>query len=144
MLAANACNLSGYRPKIDYLTPERYNPRPPSYPIPVTKEDFDHPYKVLAQVRTSDYDQRMVEVSGYEELRSMARRIGGDAVIRVVWDSQVRDNIDYDPGVFINWRQEMEERVILTGLVVRFERENNPPSELSESERALPPEIAEP
>jgi hypothetical protein len=128
---ASACSYTGYRPAIQHIGTERHKPRPADYPIAVTERDFAQPYHPIAQVRSGDHDARLVEVAGFEELRAIARKIGGDAVVRVTRDAVVRDKVGYNPGYLFRRGQAMEERIVLSGVVVRFIRET--PS-------ALPPE----
>ena len=98
MLAAAGCSLNRLQePSIVLLHEKNFAPRPPDYPIAVTEADFKEPYVQIAQVTTSPYDDRMVDSLGKQELRELARRLGGDAVVHVSRNLQVIEEKTYRP-----------------------------------------------
>ena len=139
VLATAGCSLNRLQePTIVLLHEKSFAPRPPDYPIAVTEADFKEPYVQLAQVTTSPYDDRMVDSLGEQELRELARRLGGDAVVQVVRNRQVIEEKIYRPwfGGWLSPGTRFVDTSSLTGAVVRFERANPAPA-------APPPETPE-
>jgi len=121
--AVSGCSvLDRTRAQVEYLAAQTYAPRPPDYPISLTKGDYQEPYTEIALIRTGFYDERHVEARGNAQLREVAREIGGDAVIGIARESQVVEAIDYQAGGLLRTGTEFEERIALTGTVVRFVR----------------------
>jgi hypothetical protein len=76
-----------------------YPPRPPDYPIELTEYDYKEAYEELGQVKTRAYDDRLLETQGMSELRTIARQMGGDAVVRISRNSDVSEEIGYRPAL---------------------------------------------
>lgn len=126
-LSASGISYMGFRQgseakRIRRIADEKYSPRPPEYPIHVTGGDLANPYRELAVVTTRAYDERVIEVAGMADLRTIACELGGDAVVRVVHNGVVAEEFGYDPGSLTRWGTRFDPRYTLTGVVVRYER----------------------
>lgn len=118
-LLAAACGPA----KIQYVGDELFPARPADYPITLTKNVFEEPYKEIAILTTGSYPLEIAEDVGAREITLLARRCGADAVIRLRWKGDLRTQFDYDPGVHLTHRGlNIQEEVALTGVAVRFIR----------------------
>ena len=117
--------LAGCGPRIQvhYLAHEHYAQRPKGYPISITEYDYEEAYEEVAQVTTRAYDDRTVDVLGRSELRDIARRLGGDAVIQVSRTGEVSEEFGYRPGNLTRLGTRFVDHYVLSGIVVRFKRE---------------------
>lgn len=111
-----------YGTRIERLSDTFYNPRVTNYEIAVTEYDYKEPYDEIAIVTTKAYDDRQVEVAGMSEMRRTARKLGGDAVVRLSRDGVVRNEIGYRPANLTNLGPVFVDKYVLRGVVVRFRR----------------------
>ncbi|NQU43034.1 hypothetical protein HQ520_07100 [bacterium] len=121
LLVAAAAGCARW-PRIERITPTRFAPRPPDYPIALTHKDFDEPYSPIAVVATRPHEARLVDKAGQEELRAIARKLGGDAVVQIAYEGALDEDIGYHPGAFLRVGPRLEDKISLKGLVVRFDR----------------------
>jgi hypothetical protein len=118
-----------------------YPPRPPDYPIELTEYDFKESYEELGQAKTAPYDDRLLDTQGMGELRKIARKMGGDAVVRISRNSDISEEVGYRPGALLRVGTKFVNKTSLTGVVVRFRRAGMP---VSAPTPALPPQPAPP
>ena len=114
---AAACGTPGV---INPLSRHSYPARSANYPIALFDDVCPQPYEVIAEVTTKAYDDRVVDITGKEELRAMARKMGGDAVIRVSRNGVVREEVGYRPGALFRMGTRFVDRYTLSGVVVRY------------------------
>jgi len=127
LLAGQGCSLRPlYRPHIYRLSPGFHTPRPPDYPISLTEADYRESYIEIAEVTTSPYDDRLVDSLGRSQLRDIARKLGGDAVIRITRNSVIVEETGYRPGALLRYGTRFVDKQSLTGVVVRFKRDKGP------------------
>jgi hypothetical protein len=105
---------------IDYLSSARYPAQPDDAEITITEGDLDTGYTEIAMVTTKSYDDRMVESAGRAELRRLARKVGGDAIINMTRDSNVEEEWTYRPGNLLRSGMRFTNRSTLSGIVVRL------------------------
>lgn len=126
-IAIQGCGLHNlHGPRIERHVLYRFLPRPSDYPIVLSETTFVEPHIAIATVTTRPYDDRLVESLGKSELRKTARRLGGDGVIRITRNSRVVEEFGYRPGNLLRYGPAFVDKVSLTGIVVRFKREENP------------------
>jgi hypothetical protein len=107
---------------IRMISTRSYDARPSNYEIALTENDFKEPYIEIAEVRTHAYEDRLVDQLGRNELRRVARDLGGDAVIRIARNAVVREEMAYRPGNFYRIGTQWVDKYTLSGVVVRFTR----------------------
>jgi len=105
------------------LTHTRYPQRASEYPIALTESDYDTPYVPLALVTSKPYYDSELEDAGSEELRAMARRLGGDAVIRISRNARVANEPRTHAAEPHAGPPQLEGKSTLSGIVVRFKDE---------------------
>jgi hypothetical protein len=121
-LALVACNP--YPRRVMRLTGTEFRPRPQDYPIAVTENNYETPYIALAAVTTKPYNINEIDTAGPQQLRQMARELGGDAVVRMSRNAMVVEEVDYRPGEVLKVGTRFEDKYTLSGIVVRFKRED--------------------
>ena len=111
-----------YPRRVMHLTGTQFNPRPADYPIAVTESDYETPYVALAAITTKPYGINEIDVVGPQELRQMARDLGGDAVVRMSRNAMVVEQVAYRPGEVLRVGTQFEGKYSMSGVVVRFKR----------------------
>jgi len=122
-LFALGCATTG--PRIERQIQQTFPPRPPDYPIQITSGQYTDPCVEIAEVTTQAYDDRLVDDLGKAELRRIARTLGGDAVVRVTRNGVFEEEGRRKRWPFYKFGFPVEDRLSLTGIVVRFKREGN-------------------
>lgn len=121
LLTIAAC--ASYPRRTLRLTGTEFRPRPPDYPIALTEDDYKTPYVALAVITTRAYQDEVVDVAGRQDLEQMARELGGDAVVRISRNALVVEDLAYRPGEVLRIGTRFEGKSSLSGVVVRFRRE---------------------
>jgi hypothetical protein len=116
------CSACATGPKIRIVSDGAYAPRPHDYEIALTENDFKEPYVEIAQVTTRFYEDRMVDQLCRVELRRAARKLGGDAVVRIGREALTGEELGYRPGGLFRRGTRFVDKYALTGVVVRFDR----------------------
>lgn len=93
------------------------------YPISLTEGDYQEPYVELREVSTKLYDDRVVESLGKAELKKLARKYGGDAVIHITRSGAVTEEFGYAPGTLYRFGTRYVSKTRMSGIVIRFKRE---------------------
>jgi len=99
------------------LSPTEYEPRPEEYPIRFYRESLPEcPYEEIGIV-TSRQRHILISMDAVaESLREKARRLGGDAVIRLSEQDQIQGAVISSRGV------KLDRDPVLSGTVIRFTR----------------------
>lgn len=116
LLAFGCASPATYRP----LTSEHFPQRPADCPVVISDGSCEQPYTAIAEVTTQPYESRILDVAGRQELEKMARRLGGDAVIRVARNDVTREEFGYRPGALFRLGTRFVDRSTLTGVVVQY------------------------
>jgi len=104
-----------------------YPARPADYPIALFDGECPDHYELLAKMTTRPYDDRDVDIIGKAELQSMARKLGGDAVVRLSRDAVMREEVGYSPGALLRVGTHFVDRYKLSGIVVRYSEHSAKP-----------------
>ena len=119
-LAASACSTNR---SMRMLTAERFARRLPDYPIELTESDYQEPHREIAVLTTGFYREDLLDTAGRAELRRLARRVGADAVVKISRRGETSEEVAYRPGNLFRTGTRFVEKTALTGVAVRFERE---------------------
>lgn len=122
-LAWTACAAPRFYSSSTRYAGPSFAPRPDNYPIHVTDKDFTEPYVALGEVTSGAYDDRTVEVAGREELCQMARRMGGDGIVRLSRTYVEKREVSNAPEHILGIGLRDKTLVVLGGIVVRFKHE---------------------
>jgi hypothetical protein len=114
-------------PKIERQISQSFPARPPDYPILITTGQYTEPSIEIAAVTTQPYDDRFLDDLGKAELRRIARSLGGDAVIRVTRNGVFEEEGRHKKWPFYKFGFPVEDKFSLTGIVIRFKREQSSP-----------------
>ncbi|MBN1867767.1 hypothetical protein JW916_10785 [Candidatus Sumerlaeota bacterium] len=121
-ILSSAC-ATGYN--VRRISDRAYAPRPRDYKIALTENDFKEPYVEIAQVTTRYYEDRLVDQLGRVDLSRAARKLGGDAVIRIARNAILGQEAAYRPGALFHRGTQFVDKYSLTGIVVRFARDES-------------------
>jgi hypothetical protein len=110
-------------PKIERQISQSLPARRPDYPILITTGQYADPSIEIAAVTTQAYDDRLVDDLGKAELRRIARSLGGDAVVRLTQNGVFEEEGRHKRWPFYKFGFPVENKLSLTGIVIRFKRE---------------------
>ena len=102
-----------------------YPPRTADYPIFLTEGAVEEPHETIATVQTGCYEEWELRERGRAELRETARRLGGDAVLRI----QRQPRVTEKPALLRTRASRVGTKLVTafyyTGTVVRFIRDTH-------------------
>jgi hypothetical protein len=100
--------------------------RPGDYPIFLTEGDIEDPCEAVGTIKTRAYDKWEAEDRGRADLTYYARRLGGDAVIWIKKEPQLRERFGFAPTGTFRAGTTLETTYCYTGTIVRIAREKAP------------------